>query len=47
MYIDPLDNLVSQYIWRNGSWFPDNINLIGHVVKPGDKILNLGSQSGI
>lgn len=47
MYVDAMDNFVSRDIWKTGTWSPDNINLIGHVVKPGDKILNLGSQTGI
>lgn len=47
MYIDTRDSSVSNIISITGSWEPENINLIGHIVKKGDKILNLGAQTGL
>lgn len=43
MYVDSVDSLASNLIGSTGTWDPTNINLIGHFVKIGDKILNLGS----
>ena len=47
MYVDSKDGFVSSVIENAGTWEPYNINLIGHFVKAGDSILNLGSQSGL
>ena len=47
MYVDSKDRLVSKTILQIGTWEPQNINIIGHIVKKGDNILNLGSQSGL
>lgn len=47
MYVDSKDQTVSKIIINTGTWQPHFINLIGHLVKPGDNVLNLGSQSGL
>lgn len=47
MYIDTRDSSVSNIISITGTWEPENINLIGHIVKRGDHILNLGAQTGL
>jgi hypothetical protein len=47
MYVDSLDGTVSNMIRASGTWEPNYINLIGHIVKPGDNVMNLGSQSGL
>lgn len=47
MFVDGKDGLVSQLIRNYGVWEPGLANLCAHLVKPGDKILNLGSQSGM
>lgn len=47
MYVDSRDSLVSQHIRFYGAWEPHYINLIGHIVKRGDNVLNLGPQSGL
>lgn len=47
MYVDAKDYSVSNLITATGTWEPQNINLIGHIVKPGHNVLNLGSQSGL
>ena len=47
MYIDKVDKTVSQSIYTRGTWEPQNINLILKLVKPGDKVINMGSQSGL
>ena len=47
MYVDAKDTTVSYKISATGTWEPSLISLIGHIVKPGDKVLNLGSQSGL
>ena len=47
MYVDSMDKRVSKIISATGTWEPSLISLIGHIVKPGDNVLNLGSQSGL
>lgn len=47
MYIDPKDSTVSMIIQSSGTWEPEYINLMGHIVNPGDYVLNLGSQTGL
>jgi hypothetical protein len=47
MYIDQKDFLVSNMIDKTGTWEPHFINLISHIVKAGDNVINLGSQSGL
>lgn len=47
MLVDSKDYSVSNTITFSGTWEPHYINLIGHIVKPGDNVLNLGSQSGL
>lgn len=47
MYVDSKDYSVSSIIANSGTWQPHYINLIGHIVKKGDNVLNLGSQSGL
>ena len=47
MYVDSHDSAVSNIISITGTWEPENINLIGHIVKKGHNILNLGAQSGL
>lgn len=47
MYVDSKDRSVSKTIITSGSWEPENIKIIGHIVKRGDNVLNLGSQSGL
>ena len=47
MYVDSKDYMVSNNIAITRTWEPNYINLIGHIVKPGNKVLNLGSQSGL
>ena len=47
MYVDDQDGLVSGVIASAGTWEPHFINLIAHILKPGDYALNLGSQSGL
>lgn len=47
MYVDSKDYMVSNSITASGTWEPGYINLIGHLVKPGNKVINLGSQSGL
>lgn len=47
MYVDSRDITVSQKISIEGTWEPHYINLIGHLLKAEDNVLNLGSQSGL
>ena len=47
MFLDSEDKSVSMYIATGGTWQPSNVNIIGHIIKQGDNILNLGSQSGM
>ena len=47
MYVDSLDGTVYNMITAAGTWEPNYINLIGHIVKPGHNVMNLGSQSGL
>ena len=47
MYVDRKDNLVSKRIIDNGTWETYIANLIKHLVKEGDHVLNLGSQTGM
>jgi hypothetical protein len=47
MYVDSKDTMVSSQIAASGTWEPGYIALIGHIVKPGNSVLNLGSQSGL
>ena len=47
MYVDSKDKTVSRYITSSGTWEAGNIQLIGHLVKPGDNVMNVGSQSGL
>ena len=47
MYVDAKDYMVSNSITLSGTWEPNYINLIAHIVKPGNNVLNLGSQSGL
>lgn len=47
MYVDSVDGSVSKLIERTGTWEIHFISLIGHIVKPGFNILNLGSQTGL
>lgn len=47
MYVDSMDTMVSFTISNAGTWEPNFISLIGKIVKPGNNVLNLGSQSGL
>lgn len=47
MYVDSLDGTVSSTITYSGTWEPNYISLIGTIVKPGNSVMNLGSQSGL
>ena len=47
MYVDVIDNTVSKFIANTGTWEPSLINIITKIVKKGDKVLNVGSQSGL
>lgn len=47
LFVDSVDITVSRLIMTKGFWEPGYINLIGHIVKPGFNVLNLGSQSGL
>lgn len=47
MYVDRRDGIVSTTIDRSGTWEPEYIQLMGHIVKEGHNVLNLGSQSGL
>lgn len=47
MFVDAQDYSVSNIIAHTGTWEPHYINAIGHIVKPGDTVLNLGPQSGL
>ncbi len=47
MFVDSKDTMVSNSIAQYGTWEPHYINLIGKIVKPGHKVLNLGSQLGL
>lgn len=47
MYVDGKDMTVSRSIQSSGTWEPEYINLIGHIVQKGNSVLNLGSQSGL
>lgn len=47
MFVDSVDRTVSDAIANSGTWEEGYISLIGHVVKAGDYVLNLGSQSGL
>lgn len=46
MYVDAKDNTVSKYLILLGTWEPHNLHIVGKIVKPGQTVLNLGSQSG-
>lgn len=47
MYVDRIDGSVSSLIRNTGTWEPHFISLIGHIIKPGFNVLNLGSQTGL
>lgn len=47
MFIDSWDRTVSQNIYRDGTWEPAKINIIGKIVKPSHNVINIGSQSGL
>ena len=47
MFVDNTDRLVSVRIAIDGTWEPHYIKLIGHIVRPGMNVLNLGSQTGL
>lgn len=47
MYVDARDLTVSAVIGSGGTWEPGYIQLFSRLVKEGDNILNLGSQSGL
>ena len=47
MYVDSKDLTVSNVIATGGTWEPGYIVIIGKIVKEGDNVLNLGSQSGL
>ena len=47
MFVDNTDKLVSARIAKDGTWEPQNIKLIGRIVRPGMNVLNLGSQTGL
>lgn len=47
MYIDAKDTMVSNSIASSGTWEPNYVSLLGHLIKPGNSVLNLGSQSGL
>ena len=47
MYVDAKDRLISYMIVSTGTWQHDFISLIGHIVKSGNFVLNLGAQSGL
>lgn len=47
MFVDSKDTMVSSQIAASGTWEPGYIALIGHIVKLGNSVLNLGSQSGL
>lgn len=47
MYVDSQDTMVSATIANSGTWEPAYVSLLGHLVKPGNNVLNLGSQSGL
>lgn len=47
MYVDVMDNTVSRFIANTGTWEPSLINIITKIVKKGDSVLNVGSQSGL
>ncbi len=47
MYVDSNDATVSNLIAISGTWEPEYIQLIGNIVKEGDNVINLGSQSGL
>ena len=47
MFVDNTDMDVSRIIAKTGTWEPHFIRLIGHIVKPGMNVLNLGSQTGL
>jgi tRNA A58 N-methylase Trm61 len=46
MYVDKRDKFVSQDIRKYGSYQGANSYLIGELVNPGNKVLNVGSQTG-
>ena len=47
MYVDSKDGSVSMKIRKYGTWEPYIAAVIARLVKPGDHVLNLGSQSGM
>lgn len=47
MYVDSYDSTVSYVIDHTGTWEPEYIHLIGKIVRKGNNVLNLGSQSGL
>lgn len=47
MYVDSKDTMVSNVIATSGTWEPGYVSLVGNLVKPGNNVLNLGSQSGL
>jgi hypothetical protein len=47
MYIDGYDKYISYLIHKDGVWEQKIVYILGKLMKPGFKILNLGAQSGI
>lgn len=47
MYVDSIDGTVSKIIANTGTWEPSLINIIGKLIKKGQNVLNVGSQSGL
>jgi hypothetical protein len=47
MFVDAVDRTVSDRIASSGTWEDGYVSLIGHLVKDGDRVLNLGSQTGL
>lgn len=47
IYVDSLDDQISQKIAQSGSFEPKIINLIGHIATLGDKSLFVGSHFGL
>lgn len=47
MFIDSFDHFKSQQLKKDGITYPGNIYLIGHLIKKGAKVLNLGAHNGM
>jgi hypothetical protein len=47
LIVDSTDTIVSQTILETGTWQPQLLTLISRLLKPRQKVINLGAQTGL